>query len=458
MSRHLVTSALSPGGGVGALESLAGSLVPADAYCRFLRARGEEVLFASASGESCDRSHAAEARLAARLGLSLDAFGRRSSPLSVQQAQYLARRLEQEGYVEARDGGLFLLQSRLAAELRARLAASPASQRWLGRSVEDRSITSELAGGVPVDRTGFEGLAYDSGFDTPIACIGATREWAEARGEPGAWRQWWCASEDVRYVQFMARSEVPLHAVCFACALVGSREGWKLADAVKVFHRCAFEGGPFSSRPGAFGAEAVELLAADCWRYGLLAAAPEAGEETYSWDSLAAVVNADLAGLLSGFVARALGFALERFGGVVPAGGVAGRAERELAAGLDRGIEAVAARISALEFRRAVAELRSAWSLGAGYLARKRPWDAFERDREGAALAARSCVNLVSLLARLSAPLLPFTAERLLDALAVPIGARGWPARFEPAALPAGHAFGAPPPLFRRVEAAPICG
>jgi methionyl-tRNA synthetase len=457
MPRHLVTSALSRSGGVGALENLAGSLLPADAYCRFLRARGEEVLFVSAGGEPCGQRHAREARLAVRLGLSLDAFGRRSSPLSVQQTQYFARRLEQEGYVEAREGGLFFLQSRLAAELRAH-AVSPASPRWLDQGVEDRSITSELAGGVPVDRTGFEGIAYDSGFDTPIACIGATREWAEARGEPGAWRRWWCASEDVRHVQFMAGGEATLHAVCFPCVLIGSRDGWKLADAVKAFHRCAFDGEPFSSRPGAFGAEVLDLLATDCWRYGLLAAAPEAGEETYSWESLAALVNADLAGTLSGFVARALGFALERFGGVVPAGGVAGPAELELAAALDLGIEAIAARIAALEFRRAVAELRSAWSLGAGYLAQKRPWDSFQHDRDGAALTARLCVNLVAVLARLSAPLMPFTAERLLDALGVPIEARGWPARFEPAALAAGHAFGAPPPLFRQVEAAPICG
>ncbi|HWA54084.1 MAG TPA: hypothetical protein VG816_07925, partial [Solirubrobacterales bacterium] len=149
-------------------------------------------------------------------------------------------------------------------------------------------------------------------------------------------------------------------------------------------------------------------------------------------------------------------FARERFGGVVPAGGVAGDAERELAAGIDASIGAIAARFAALEFRPAVAELRAAWGLGAGYLARKRPWHLLER--EDAALAARSCVSLVAVLARLSTPLLPFTAERLLDALGVPVRARGWPAGFEPAALVPGHAFGAPPPLFQQAETSPICG
>ncbi|HWA53238.1 MAG TPA: class I tRNA ligase family protein, partial [Solirubrobacterales bacterium] len=258
MSRHLVTSALSRSGGAGSVESLASSLLPADAYCRFLRARGEEVLFVCAGHEHRSDSHAAEARLAARLGLSLDAFGSGSSPLSAQQTRYLARRLEQEGYVEEREGGqLIFLQSRLAVELRARL---PVPQGWLGEGVRDRVITRQLAGGVPVDRTGFGGVAYDSGFGNPIACIGATREWAEAGGDPGAWRRWWCASEDVRCVQFMPSGEVAFHAVAFPCALIGSREGWKLADAVKVLHRCTLDGEPFSSRPGAFGAAAVDRL------------------------------------------------------------------------------------------------------------------------------------------------------------------------------------------------------
>ncbi len=468
MPRHLVTSALPRAGGVGHLDGLAGSLLPADSYCRFLRARGEEVLFVCASCEHghrvelaavregldvalyCGRLHEAEVGLAAWIGLSFDAFGRSSSPLNAQQTRYFARRLEQEGYIEVREGGqLFFLQSRLAAELRARLGP-----RWLGGGVEDRSITRNLAWGIPVDRTGFAGVVYHGGFDTPIAYIGATREWAEERGEPGGWRRWWCGSEDVRYVQFMTSGDVPLHAVCFPCALIGSREEWKLADEVKAFHRLACCGEPFSPLTGAFAGEAVGLPAADCWRYWLLASAPEAGEGSFSWESFAATVNADLVELLAGFVSRALGFALPRFGGVVPAGGEAGSEERELAARLDAGIEAIAARIAALEFRRAAAELRSVWGLGADYLARKRPWSRLEREREDAALAARVCINVVALLARLSAPLIPFAAERLLDALGVAPGGRGWPSRFEPEALPAGHPLASPPPLFRRIGAA----
>lgn len=549
MPRHLVTCALSAAAGVGPLDSLAGSLLPADAYCRFLRARGEEVLFVCASGEHgtgaelaaaeagldtaphCSRLHGARLELAAGLGLSFDAFGRSSSPRNAEQTQYFVRRLEQEGYVEARstrqpfsprqgrfladrlllgtcphcgDPGahgdrcgacgrpleageliepraaasgdpdlerresrhLFFLRSRLAGELRAWLESStdwsaPARSAcldWLDEGIGDWRITRDLAWGVPVDRTGFEGAVYHEWLDTPIAYIGATREWAEARGEPAAWRRWWCASEDVRLVQFMTRDEVPFHTVCFPCALIGSREAWKLADTVKAFDRLTYYGGRSAGHgaAAAFIDEAAAPAAADCWRYSLLAKAPEAEEESFSWEEFAATVNADLVGVLASFVDRALGFVERHFGPAVPAGGAAGREEELLAARAGAGIEAITARITALEFRPALSELRSAWSLGGDYLERKRPWEALDADREDAALTARTCLNLVALLARLSAPVMPFSAARLLDALAVPARERGWPARFELDALAAGHRFSLPPPLFAAIEEAEV--
>ena len=494
MPRHLITCALSAAAGVGSLDSLAGSLLPADAYCRFLRARGEEVLFVCASGEHgtgaelaaaqegldidlhCGRLHAARLELAARLGLSFDVLGRSSSPRNAEQTQYFVRRLEQEGYVEARSTRrpfspresrhLFFLRSRLAAELRAWLESSAgwptpersACLRWLEEGIGDWRITRDLPWGVPVDRTGFEGVVYHEWLDTPITYIGATREWAEAGGDPAAWRRWWCAREDVRFVQFMTRDEVPFHTVCFAFALIGSREAWKLADAVKVFDRLTYygDGSAGQGTAAAFIDEAAAPAVADCCRYRLLANAPEADEENFSWEAFAATVNADLVGIIARLVDRSLVFVERHFGGAVPAGGAAGREEELLTARADAGIEAITARISALEFRQAVSELRSAWSLGNDYLERKRPLDALEADREDAALTARTSLNLIALLARLSAPVMPFSAERLLDALAVPARQRGWPARFEPDALTAGHRFSPPPALFQRLEAADI--
>jgi methionyl-tRNA synthetase len=539
-ARHLVTSALPCVDGAEHPGNLAGSLLPADVYARFLRARGESVLFVCATDEHgtpaelaaaeaglevaeyCRRRHLAQARLAEELGLSFDVFGRSSSPRSREQTRYFAQRLDEEGFLEARsmrqvfspeDGRflsdrcivgtcphcdcdhargdrcegcgrlldptrlvdarsaisgsrnleardsrhLFLLQSKLAAELRAWLGQqvdwpAPARSIGLDEGLEDRSITRDLSWGAPVDRMGFEDKVYCAWFDAPVAYIGATREWADARGEPGAWRTWWRGSEDVRYVQFVARDGVPFHAVGFPCTLLGSGEGWKFVDFLKAFDRLTYYGGKFSAGRGGGGfmAQALELLPADCWRYHLLANAPETGDADFSWETFAAAVNEDLAGF-GDFVNRSLTFAELHFDGEVPSAGEPGPVELELLRDLDRRLSAYAGRIEALEFRAAIAELRAIWGCGNAYFDRKRPWEAVAGDRSDAALTVRFCVNLVCLFSRLAAPVIPFTAKRVLDALAVPEPSRCWPSRFRAEELPPGHRFSVPPELFRRI-------
>jgi methionyl-tRNA synthetase len=524
-------------------------MLPADVYSRFLRARGERVLFVCATDEHgprvelaaaeagievadyCARQYEVQARLAEGFGLSLDVLGRSSSPQNRQQTQYFVRRLDEEGYIEARsipqmfspaDGRLlpdryvvgtcphcdyeracgeecegcghlleptelvaprsaisgsrelevresrhlFLLQSKLVGELRAWLEsksewsalARSIGAEWLDEGLDDRSISRDLSWGTPVDWSGFEGKVYDTRFDAPIAYIGATREWADARGEPGAWREWWCATEDVRYVQFMAKDNVPFHAVGFPCAIIGSRESWKSVDFLKAFDRLTYYSSKFSTGQGAGVSmdQALDLLAPDYWRYYLMANVPETGETSFSWEAFAAAVNRDLADTFGDFVRRSLEFAQRHFGDAVPGGGTNGGEEARLATEIDAHIGELTVRLAALEFRKAVSELGAAWSRGNVYFDRKQPWLAVEADPDEAALTVRTCVNLIALLARLSSPLMPFTAEHVLGALRVPEEGRGWPARFDSEALGGGHRFSLPPVLFRRIDGTDI--
>jgi methionyl-tRNA synthetase len=255
-------------------------------------------------------------------------------------------------------------------------------------------------------------------------------------------------------VQFIAKDSVPFHAVGFPCAIIGSRESWKSVDCLKVSNWLTYYGDRFapSQGVGAFIDQALDLLAPDCWRYYLMANAPEADDTSFSWEALAAAVNGDLADTLGNFVGSSLGFAQRYFGETVPSGGTAGAEEARLAAEVNARIEEMTARMSALEFRRAVLELRAAWSYGDAYFARKQPWRAIGTDPEDAALTVRSCVNLIAVFARLSAPLIPFTATRLLNALGVPEEGRAWPVRLDLEALRSGHEFSLPPALFRKID------
>ncbi len=118
--RVLITSALPYINGVKHLGNLAGSMLPADVYARFQRARGREVLYicatdehgtpaelaAAAAGQDvrayCDEQHEIQARVAQAFGLSFDWFGRSSSPENRELTQHFAAVLEANGLIEAR--------------------------------------------------------------------------------------------------------------------------------------------------------------------------------------------------------------------------------------------------------------------------------------------------------------------------------------------------------------------
>jgi methionyl-tRNA synthetase len=257
-------------------------------------------------------------------------------------------------------------------------------------------------------------------------------------------------------VQFMAKDNVPFHTIGFPGMILGSGEPWKLVDYLKAFNWLTYYGGKFSTSRGVgvFMDDALELLAPDYWRYYLMANAPESDDTSFTWETFAVAVNKDLADTFGNFVNRSLTLSQRRFGPEIPAGGTTGEEERLLAADIDEGLREYTALLESLEFRKAMGRLRALWSRGNAYFDRKQPWAAVKSDPADAALSLRTSINLTALFARLSAPVMPSTADAVLEALHV--DDRGWPDHFDASALPAGRPFEVPPVLFRKISDADI--
>ncbi|HEY5047315.1 MAG TPA: methionine--tRNA ligase [Rhizomicrobium sp.] len=120
MSRILITSALPYINGVKHLGNLVGSMLPADVFARFQRARGRETLYICATDEHgtpaelaaleagqdvaayCAEQHEIQKGLGARFGLSWDYFGRSSAPPNHELTRHFARVLWQRGHLDVR--------------------------------------------------------------------------------------------------------------------------------------------------------------------------------------------------------------------------------------------------------------------------------------------------------------------------------------------------------------------
>ncbi len=555
MSRILITSALPYINGIKHLGNLVGSQLPSDAYARFMRARGNDVMFICATDEHgtpaelaaakagkpvaefCEEMWQVQKDIADGFRLSFDYFGRSSSTRNRDLTQHLAGKLADNGLIEevsekqvysSADGRylpdryiegtcpncgfenargdqcenctkqldptdlidprsaisgstdlevretkhLYLRQSAMRDQLDAwidsqegwPILTTSIAKKWLhdGDGLRDRGITRDLDWGVPVKRgtedwPGMEGKVFYVWFDAPIEYIAATAEWADANGlDDAAWESWWRTdkgAEDVHYVQFMGKDNVPFHTLSFPATLMGSGEPWKLVDFIKSYNWLTYEGGKFSTSQGRgiFMNQALEVLPSDYWRWWLLSNAPESSDSDFTWESFQGGVNKDLADVLGNFVSRVTKFCRSKFGEVVPEGGEYGEAEAAVTAEIAKRLKAYEAHMEAVELRKATTELRAIWVAGNEYLQAAAPWSVYKTDPDAAAAMVRFALNLIRLYAVLSSPFIPDATEKMLEAMNVTD--TSWPDDLDAAlsALPAGHAFEVPDVLFAKI-------
>jgi methionyl-tRNA synthetase len=374
--------------------------------------------------------------------------------------------------IEIRDSAhLFLKQSEFVPQLRDWIDGheddwSPLvysiAKKWLDEGLQDRGITRDLEWGVPVpDDIGdgkLKGKVFYVWFDAPIEYIGATKEWADAQGKGDVWRDWW-RSGNATYFEFMGKDNVPFHTVGFPVTIMGVRgtQDWKLVDRIKGFNWLNYYGGKFSTsgKRGVFMDSALEILPADYWRYYLMANAPESADSNFTWEHFASVVNKDLADVLGNFVNRVTKFCVARFDGKVPGEGAYGADEAALCSELEGRVSTYTDHMEAMEFRKALGELRAIWVAGNEYLTRAAPWTHIKTDRAKAAVGVRMGLNLVHLFGHLAWPAIPSSARIVHEAIMPAPDIVPWPDEPMPEfldQLDAGQPIHAPDVLFAKIS------
>ncbi len=365
---------------------------------------------------------------------------------------------------------LYLRQSQMKDQLEAWIDSktdwpvltTSIAKKWLndGDGLQDRGITRDLDWGVPVKRgdadwPGMEGKVFYVWFDAPIEYIACSQEWVDA-GKGSDWQRWWRTdqgADDVTYTQFMGKDNVPFHTLSFPATILGSGEPWKLVDYIKSFNYLNYDGGQFSTSRGrgVFMDQALEILPADYWRWWLLSNAPESSDAEFTWENFQANVNKDLADVLGNFVSRITKFCRSKFGEVVPEGGSYGEQEEKLIADITTRLRDYETHMNAIDVRKAAAELRAIWVAGNEYLQSAAPWSTFKEDPETAAAQVRLGLNLIRLYAVLSAPFIPSTAARMMEAMQTSDDT--WPSDVAEALshLTAGHEFSVPDVLFAKI-------
>jgi len=284
--------------------------------------------------------------------------------------------------------------------------------------LQPRPITRDMRWGIPVPE---EIAGENSGkvlyvwFDAPIGYVSFTREWAEDRDDPDAWKRFW-RDPETRLVHFIGKDNIPFHCLIFPSMLWGVKQGYVMPWAVPASEFYNLQGRKFStSARWTIDLEGFfERYDADVTRFYLISSAPETADSEWRWEGFQSCVNSSLADTIGNLVTRVLRFAAKHFDGLVPPLDPAHEAEldREL---LERcgSVADPAEAIEAFRFRRGAEALIANATLANVFIDRMAPWALRKQDPERAGSVLNTAAEWIGLLASWMQPFMPSKAQEI---------------------------------------------
>jgi methionyl-tRNA synthetase len=284
---------------------------------------------------------------------------------------------------------------------------------WIKEGLKKRSITRDLKWGVPVPLAGFENKIFYVWFDAPIGYISSTKEWAEKKGTPESWRDYWLDPQTVIY-NFLGKDNIPFHTIFWPGMLMAHGD-FNLPSEVVGLQYCNYEGDKISKSRnwGIFCEKVIESgLDPDIWRYYLTYLIPETKDTEFKWDEFENRINNELVADIGNFVHRTLTFASNFLNGVVeerPSGPDELDLQRKVREQVEKADEA----LGEVRIRDAMRCVLQIATLGNEYFQRNQPWVLVKQDQERCRQVVYCCVSVCRDIAVLLSPFLPASSGRI---------------------------------------------
>ncbi|NQX85319.1 MAG: methionine--tRNA ligase [Flavobacteriaceae bacterium] len=288
---------------------------------------------------------------------------------------------------------------------------------WIDDGLRPRAVTRDLDWGIPVPVEGGKGKVLYVWFDAPIGYISATKEWAEREGKD--WEPYW-KNEDTKLLHFIGKDNIVFHCIIFP-SMLKAEGSYILPENVPANEFLNLEGSKLSTSKNwavwlhEFLEEFPEKQ--DVLRYVLTANAPETKDNDFTWKDFQARNNNELVAIFGNFVNRIAVLTNKYYDGVVPQPNRFKQVDEDVMAALKAYPSVIASSIERYRFREASQEFMNLARLGNKYLADAEPWKVIKADEARVQTVMYVALQIASVLATLSEPLLPFTSNKLKEIL-----------------------------------------
>jgi methionyl-tRNA synthetase len=288
---------------------------------------------------------------------------------------------------------------------------------WLNDGLADRAATRDLSWGVPVPLENAKGKVLYVWFDAPIGYISATKEWAEQKGTPEAWKDYW-QDENSELYHFIGKDNIVFHCIMFPTILM-EHGGYVMPENVPANEFLNLEGKKLSTSRGwaVWLHEYLEDFSPDLLRYALGTTLPESKDSDFSWKDFQARVNNELAAVLGNFVFRALSFTQKFTDGEVPKLVDPQQIDLDALKSIEIQKEKVTRAFETFKFKEAISEMMNLARAGNKYFTETEPWKTRNSDPQACANSLHVSLQICAALSVLMEPILPDSMKKLRNQL-----------------------------------------
>lgn len=315
---------------------------------------------------------------------------------------------------------------------------------WLDQGLQPRAVTRDLDWGVPVPLPEATGKVLYVWFDAPIGYISATKALTKD------WEKYW-KDKDTCLIHFIGKDNIVFHCIIFP-AMLKAEGSFILPENVPANEFLNLEGDKLStSRNRAIWLhEYLDEFPGkeDVLRYVLCSIMPETKDSEFTWKDFQARNNNELAAIFGNFVNRVLVLTEKFFEGKVP------DADQcpDLKQFLNQQKAAMEASLDGYRFREAIQEVMNVARHGNKLLTEKEPWKLIKSDSRAAGIVLYDCLQIISNLAVMCEPFLPFTSRKIRAMLNLDASVLKWENIGRTNLLTPGHQLGASSLLFEKID------
>jgi methionyl-tRNA synthetase len=284
---------------------------------------------------------------------------------------------------------------------------------WLDNGLKPRAVTRDLDWGIPVKVDNEDGKVLYVWFEAPIGYISSTIEWAKKNNKD--WEKYW-KNPDTNLIHFIGKDNIVFHCIIFPIMLK-MFGNFILPKNVPANEFLNLEGNKISTSRN-WAVWLHEYLIdfpdmQDVLRYVLISTCPETKDNDFTWKDFQARNNSELVAIYGNFANRVLSLIKKYYDGKIPKVKSRNRVDDLVLEDVKVLKEEIESYLDSFKFREATKNLMNIARIGNKYLAETEPWKIKESDPLRVEQILHTSFIIISYLAIVSEPFLPFTSVKL---------------------------------------------